>query len=190
MFQVCSVMPGLVCIKITTNSLQINCYSLNSVGPTVESFSGPRRYLAIYFASSIASNHLYYSYNSQWNSLPPKYSNSIISRKSGAAMSYRFCKMPAVGASGAIFGLVSSFNILFVTSLLNHLPYFTCYMSLEPSFFLKKKKINCTCLSWIPIFVFHTGPLSSLSLFLMSCNGSGWIGCSVCFKAQRPCRRW
>ena len=49
-------------------------------------------------------------------------------------MSYRFCKMPAVGASGAIFGLVSSFNILFVTSLLNYLPYFTCYMSPEPSF--------------------------------------------------------
>lgn len=60
--------------------LMINCYSLNSVGPTVESFSGPRRYLAIYFASSIAS----------------------------AAMSYWFCKMPAVGASGAIFGLVGS----------------------------------------------------------------------------------
>jgi membrane associated rhomboid family serine protease len=52
-----------------------------------------------------------------------KYSNSIISRISGAAMSYWFCKMPAVGASGAIFGLVSSFNILFVTSLLHHPPY-------------------------------------------------------------------
>jgi hypothetical protein len=55
--------------------------------------------------------------------LTSKYSNSTISRKSGAAMSYWFCKMPAVGASGAIFGPVSSFNILFVTSLLHHSPY-------------------------------------------------------------------
>lgn len=60
--------------------LMINCYSLNSVGPTVESISGPRRYLAVYFASAITSS----------------------------AMSYWFCKAPAVGASGAIFGLVGS----------------------------------------------------------------------------------
>ncbi|KAK7243875.1 hypothetical protein RIF29_38688 [Crotalaria pallida] len=57
---------------------EFNCYSLNSIGPTVESFSGPRRYLVVYFAFAIASS----------------------------AMSYRFCKMPAVGASGEIFGLV------------------------------------------------------------------------------------
>ncbi|KAI5412029.1 hypothetical protein KIW84_056921, partial [Lathyrus oleraceus] len=38
--------------------LMVNCYSLNSVGPTVESFSGPRRYLAVYFASSIAKNQV------------------------------------------------------------------------------------------------------------------------------------
>ncbi|RYR35569.1 hypothetical protein Ahy_A10g050714 isoform A [Arachis hypogaea] len=62
--------------------LLINCYSLNSVGPTVEIFSGPKRFLAVYFASAIASN--------------------------GSAMSYWFCRMPAVGASGAIFGLVGS----------------------------------------------------------------------------------
>ncbi|XP_057431538.1 RHOMBOID-like protein 10, chloroplastic isoform X2 [Lotus japonicus] len=60
--------------------LMINCFSLNSVGPTVERFSGPRRFLAVYFISAIASS----------------------------AMSYWFCKMPAVGASGAIFGLVGS----------------------------------------------------------------------------------
>ncbi|XP_015943689.1 RHOMBOID-like protein 10, chloroplastic isoform X1 [Arachis duranensis] len=60
--------------------LLINCYSLNSVGPTVEIFSGPKRFLAVYFASAIASS----------------------------AMSYWFCRMPAVGASGAIFGLVGS----------------------------------------------------------------------------------
>ncbi|TKY71328.1 RHOMBOID protein 10 [Spatholobus suberectus] len=40
--------------------------------------------------------------------LTSKYSNSIISRKSGSATSYWFCRMPAVGASGAIFGLVGS----------------------------------------------------------------------------------
>lgn len=55
--------------------------------------------------------------------LTSKYSNSIISRKSGSAMSYWFCRMPAVGASGAIFGLVSSFNILLMTNLLHHLPH-------------------------------------------------------------------
>ncbi|XP_061337204.1 RHOMBOID-like protein 10, chloroplastic [Gastrolobium bilobum] len=60
--------------------LMVNCYSLNSIGPTVESLSGPRRYLAIYSVSAIASS----------------------------AMSYWFCRMPAVGASGAIFGLVGS----------------------------------------------------------------------------------
>ncbi|XP_020221451.1 RHOMBOID-like protein 10, chloroplastic isoform X1 [Cajanus cajan] len=60
--------------------LLVNCYSLNSVGPTVESFCGPRRFLAVYFISAIASS----------------------------ATSYCFCRMPAVGASGAIFGLVGS----------------------------------------------------------------------------------
>lgn len=45
-------------LKITKTFLQVNCYSLNSVGPTVESFSGPRRYLAVYFVSAIASNGL------------------------------------------------------------------------------------------------------------------------------------
>ncbi|KAK9286084.1 hypothetical protein L1049_014464 [Liquidambar formosana] len=60
--------------------LMVNCYSLNSVGPTMESISGPRRYLAVYFTSAIASS----------------------------LMSYWLCKAPAVGASGAIFGLVGS----------------------------------------------------------------------------------
>ncbi|XP_077213810.1 RHOMBOID-like protein 10 isoform X2 [Tasmannia lanceolata] len=60
--------------------LMVNCYSLNSVGPGVEQFSGPKRFLAVYFTSVVAS----------------------------AAMSYCFCKAPAVGASGAIFGLVGS----------------------------------------------------------------------------------
>ncbi|XP_031267671.1 RHOMBOID-like protein 10, chloroplastic isoform X2 [Pistacia vera] len=60
--------------------LMVNCYSLNSIGPTMESICGPRRYLAVYFSSAIASS----------------------------AMSYWFSKPPAVGASGAIFGLVGS----------------------------------------------------------------------------------
>ncbi|XP_022762883.1 RHOMBOID-like protein 10, chloroplastic [Durio zibethinus] len=60
--------------------LMVNCYSLNSIGPTVEHISGPRRFLAVYTASAISS----------------------------AATSYWFCKAPAVGASGAIFGLVGS----------------------------------------------------------------------------------
>ncbi|OMO92098.1 Zinc finger, RING-type [Corchorus olitorius] len=60
--------------------LMVNCYSLNSIGPTVENICGPRRFLAVYLASAISS----------------------------AATSYWFCKAPAVGASGAIFGLVGS----------------------------------------------------------------------------------
>ncbi|KAI3715729.1 hypothetical protein L6452_22715 [Arctium lappa] len=63
--------------------LMINCYSLNSIGPTMEHLSGPRRYLAIYMTSAVASS----------------------------TMSYWLSKAPAVGASGAIFGLVGSFAI-------------------------------------------------------------------------------
>ncbi|KAK4378660.1 hypothetical protein RND71_000522 [Anisodus tanguticus] len=58
-------------------SLHVNCYSLNSVGPGVEKVSGPRRYVALYLTSAIASS----------------------------AMSSWLSKAPAVGASGAIFGL-------------------------------------------------------------------------------------
>ncbi|KAK1417652.1 hypothetical protein QVD17_26783 [Tagetes erecta] len=63
--------------------LMINCYSLNAIGPTMEHLSGPRRYLAIYMASAVTSS----------------------------TMSYWFSKAPAVGASGAIFGLVGSFAV-------------------------------------------------------------------------------
>ncbi|PWA77185.1 Peptidase S54, rhomboid [Artemisia annua] len=63
--------------------LMINCYSLNSIGPTMENLSGPKRYLAIYMTSAISSS----------------------------TMSYWLSKSPAVGASGAIFGLVGSFAI-------------------------------------------------------------------------------
>ncbi|RVW79825.1 RHOMBOID-like protein 10, chloroplastic [Vitis vinifera] len=40
--------------------LMVNCFSLNSVGPTVENLSGPRRYLAVYFTSAIASSAMSY----------------------------------------------------------------------------------------------------------------------------------
>ncbi|GAB2283621.1 hypothetical protein Dimus_018126 [Dionaea muscipula] len=63
--------------------LMVNCYSLNSVGPTVENLSGPKRFLAVYFISAIAST----------------------------SMSYWFSQAPAVGASGAIFGLVGSMAV-------------------------------------------------------------------------------
>ncbi|KAG2292482.1 hypothetical protein Bca52824_039151 [Brassica carinata] len=36
--------------------LMINCYSLNSIGPTAESLGGPTRFLAVYFTSAIASS--------------------------------------------------------------------------------------------------------------------------------------
>lgn len=63
--------------------LLVNCYSLNSVGPTVEKLSGPKRFVAVYIASAIASS----------------------------TISYYLCKAPAVGASGAIFGLVGSLAV-------------------------------------------------------------------------------
>ncbi|KAJ8572594.1 hypothetical protein K7X08_009105 [Anisodus acutangulus] len=68
--------------------LMVNCYSLNSVGPGVEKVSGPRRYVALYLTSAIASS----------------------------AMSSWLSKAPAVGASGAIFGLIGSFAV----SVLRH----------------------------------------------------------------------
>ncbi|CAL8155757.1 unnamed protein product [Prunus armeniaca] len=64
------------------------CWAPN-VGPTMEKISGPNRYLALYFASAIA----------------------MVSRKSGSAMSYWFSEAPAVGASGAVFGLVGSLAV-------------------------------------------------------------------------------
>ncbi|XP_031497589.1 uncharacterized protein LOC116262396 isoform X2 [Nymphaea colorata] len=61
--------------------LMVNCFSLNSVGPVVEAIGGRNRFLAVYVASAFASS----------------------------ATSYTFCRSPAVGASGAIFGLVGSY---------------------------------------------------------------------------------
>ncbi|KAM3741510.1 hypothetical protein ACB098_07G000500 [Castanea mollissima] len=66
--------------KLLLWGAKVNCYSLNSLGPSAENISGPRRFLAVYFASAISSS----------------------------VMSYWFCKAPAVGASGAIFGLVGA----------------------------------------------------------------------------------
>ncbi|KAL6515173.1 hypothetical protein OROHE_018805 [Orobanche hederae] len=71
--------------------LLINCYSLNSIGPTIENICGPRRYLTMYIASAVTSNA----------SSPLQLISS--------AMSYWFCKASAIGASGAIFGLVASY---------------------------------------------------------------------------------
>lgn len=63
--------------------LAFNCFSLNSIGPTVELVTGPRRFLAVYFTSALA----------------------------GSLMSYCCCQSPSVGASGAIFGLVGSYAV-------------------------------------------------------------------------------
>jgi membrane associated rhomboid family serine protease len=71
------ITPSLLHANIA--HLLVNSYSLNSVGPTVESLGGGRRFLAVYVASALASSSL----------------------------SYTLCTAPSVGASGAIFGLVS-----------------------------------------------------------------------------------
>nr|CAB3453570.1 unnamed protein product [Digitaria exilis] len=64
-------------------SHSFNCFSLNSIGPMVEMLTGPRRFIAVYFSSALT----------------------------GSLMSYRFCESPAVGASGAIFGLVGAYAV-------------------------------------------------------------------------------
>lgn len=89
---------------------QINCYSLNSVGHSVETISGPRRFLAVYFTSAIASNDHPYS-NHLHDLCQVLAALLMILRIAGSAMSYWLSKAPAVGASGAIFGLVSSLEV-------------------------------------------------------------------------------
>lgn len=63
--------------------LLTNCYSLNSIGPVIEAQGGSGRFLAVYFGSAIT----------------------------GFLMSYSFTSAPAVGASGAVFGLVGSLAV-------------------------------------------------------------------------------
>jgi len=63
--------------------VQVNSYSLNSVGPTVESLGGGKRFLAVYTISALSSSGL----------------------------SYALCTAPSVGASGAIFGLVGALAV-------------------------------------------------------------------------------
>lgn len=70
-------------LHATPVHLMVNCYSLNSLG-FLETIFGPKRFLASYFTSAIASS----------------------------AMSYRFNKADSVGASGAIFGLTGALTAL------------------------------------------------------------------------------
>ncbi|XP_071685913.1 RHOMBOID-like protein 10, chloroplastic [Rutidosis leptorrhynchoides] len=64
----------------------LNCCSLDWIGPIMEDLSGPKRYLAIYMTSAVACS----------------------------TMSYWFCQGSAVGASGAIFGLVGSYAVYLI----------------------------------------------------------------------------
>lgn len=66
--------------------LLTNCYSLNSVGPVIEAQGGATRFLVVYAGSAIT----------------------------GFAMSYFFNRAPAVGASGAVFGLVGSLAVFLI----------------------------------------------------------------------------
>lgn len=104
--------PLLTFLPITV-TMQFNCFSLNSIGPTVELVTGPKRFLAVYFTSALAGIFL---------SLLPVFVNScsgviavcflfhnwffILGIVTGSVMSYCYCQSPSVGASGAIFGLV------------------------------------------------------------------------------------
>ncbi|RID46404.1 hypothetical protein BRARA_I03068 [Brassica rapa] len=63
---------------------RINCYSLNSIGPTAERLGGPKRFLAVYLTfAAVASS----------------------------TMGYLFNEASSIGASGAIFGVVAVFVI-------------------------------------------------------------------------------
>lgn len=42
-------------VLIGVFNFQVNCYSLHSVGPSVEKFGGTQRFFTIYFASAVAS---------------------------------------------------------------------------------------------------------------------------------------
>lgn len=71
-------------IHASTTHLLINSFSLHSTGPSVESWFGKRRFLALYFLSGVCGNTL----------------------------SYLCTPSPAVGASGAIFGLVGASAVM------------------------------------------------------------------------------
>ncbi|MCO5549944.1 hypothetical protein L7F22_003421 [Adiantum nelumboides] len=63
--------------------LVTNCYSLHSIGPVIEAQGGAARFLSVYFGSAIT----------------------------GFILSYSFTRAPAIGASGAVFGLVGSLAV-------------------------------------------------------------------------------
>lgn len=65
--------------------LMVNCYSLNHIGPKTEAMFGSNRMLAIYMLSGISGN-LY---------------------------SYYFNRLPAVGSSGALFGLLGALGFFY-----------------------------------------------------------------------------
>ncbi|KAH7352627.1 hypothetical protein KP509_19G054700 [Ceratopteris richardii] len=66
--------------------LMTNCYSLHSIGPVIEAQGGAARFLTVYFGSAFA----------------------------GFFLSYSFTSAPAVGASGAVFGLVGSLAVYLI----------------------------------------------------------------------------
>ncbi|KAG1676085.1 hypothetical protein FOA52_014951 [Chlamydomonas sp. UWO 241] len=65
--------------------LAINCYALNSLGPQVETLTGPRRFAAIYLTSALT----------------------------GTVASVLMTPQPSLGASGAIFGLGASLALFY-----------------------------------------------------------------------------
>lgn len=73
-----------VFLHASVSHLLINSFSLSNCGPGVESWFGKRRFLALYAVSGVSGN----------------------------ALSYLCSPAPAVGASGAIFGLVGAMAVL------------------------------------------------------------------------------
>lgn len=71
-------------LHASTTHLMINSFSLHSTGPSVESWFGKKRFLALYLVAGLCGN----------------------------VLSLRCTPTPAVGASGAIFGLVGASAVL------------------------------------------------------------------------------
>lgn len=71
-------------LHASTTHLLVNSFSLSSTGPSVESWFGKRRFLFLYVISGLGGNYL----------------------------SYLCSPSPAVGASGAIFGLVGATAVM------------------------------------------------------------------------------
>ncbi len=101
-------------------SLFTNSYSLNNVGPITEQVFGPGRFLATYLVSGATGNLLsamkrcvpsILLYKSYFAERPPLLTNHIFFLIFSASLEYRKSPNPALGASGAVFGVMAGLYV-------------------------------------------------------------------------------